>query len=277
MAERRMFAKSIVTSDAFLDLPMSARCLYFTLGTLADDDGFVNNPKSIMRQVGASQDDMNVLIAKKFLIVFDNGVIVIKHWRIHNYIRSDRYKATNYKEEKAQLTFDENGAYTKTVEISTQDTVGIPSDIPAVDKRETQDRLGKDNKYIYSAECERIVTYLNEKTGSSYRHTSKKTRSLVQARMNEGFSVDDFFKVIDKKSAEWQGTSMAKFLRPETLFGTKFEGYLNQVIIKDKPKGNSNVYTPEPPKYKEFEPEPEIEAVQMPDEIRAQLGRIFGE
>lgn len=87
MAERRMFAKTIVTSDDFLDMPMSARCLYFTLGMFADDDGFVNNPKSIMRQVGASNDDMNLLIAKKYLLIFENGVIVIKHWRMHNYIQ----------------------------------------------------------------------------------------------------------------------------------------------------------------------------------------------
>ena len=81
MAERRMFAKTIVTSDAFLDMPPTARCLYFTLGMFADDDGFVNNPKSIMRQSGASVDDMNILIAKKFVITFESGVIVIKHWR----------------------------------------------------------------------------------------------------------------------------------------------------------------------------------------------------
>ena len=99
MAERRMFAKTIVLSDAFLDMPLSTRCLYFTLGMFADDDGFVNNPKSIMRQVGASIDDMNLLIAKKFILSFDSGVIVIKHWRIHNYIQKDRYKETKYIDE----------------------------------------------------------------------------------------------------------------------------------------------------------------------------------
>ena len=96
MAERRMFAKTIVTSDAFLDMPLSARCLYFTLGMFADDDGFVNNPKSIMRQVGACTDDLNLLLLKRFILSFESGVIVIKHWRIHNYIRSDRYKETKY-------------------------------------------------------------------------------------------------------------------------------------------------------------------------------------
>ena len=111
MAERRMFAKTIVTSDAFLDMPPTARCLYFTLGMFADDDGFVNNPKSIMRQSGSSLDDMNILIAKKFVITFESGVIVIKHWRIHNYIRGDRKHDTKYAEELSSLDIDENGAY----------------------------------------------------------------------------------------------------------------------------------------------------------------------
>ena len=129
MAERRMFAKTIVLSDAFLDMPLSTRCLYFTLGMFADDDGFVNNPKSIMRQVGASIDDMNLLIGKKFILSFESGVIVIKHWRIHNYIQKDRYKETKYIEEKSQITTDEKGAYKQCI----QD----------VYKTDTQVRLGQ--------------------------------------------------------------------------------------------------------------------------------------
>ena len=112
MAERRMFAKTIVTSDAFLDMPASTRCLYFLLGMVADDDGFVNNPKSIMRQAGATTDDMNLLIAKRFLLTFQSGVVVIKHWCIHNTIQKDRYKETKYLEEKSELLLDSNGAYT---------------------------------------------------------------------------------------------------------------------------------------------------------------------
>ena len=108
-----MFAKSIVLSDAFLDMPLSARCLYFTLGMLADDDGFIGNPKSIMRQCGASQDDMIILLQKRFILSFESGVIVIKHWRLNNYLKSDRYKATTYVEEKAELTLDAKGAYTE--------------------------------------------------------------------------------------------------------------------------------------------------------------------
>ena len=134
MAERRMFAKTIVLSDAFLDMPLSARCLYFTLGMFADDDGFVNSPKGIMRQAGCSDDDMKVLLAKKFLLAFDSGVIVIKHWRINNYLRNDRYVPTKYIDEKAMLSEDENNAYTLSK------PVGIPSNgIPSIGK----DSLGK--------------------------------------------------------------------------------------------------------------------------------------
>ena len=112
MAERRMFAKTIVLSDAFLDMSLGARCLYMTMGMLADDDGFVNSPKAIMRQTGASEDDLKVLIAKKFVLPFESGVIVIKHWRINNYLQKDRIQPTKYQDEMKQLTVEKNGAYT---------------------------------------------------------------------------------------------------------------------------------------------------------------------
>ena len=108
-----MFAKSIVLSDAFLDMPLSARCLYFTLGMLADDDGFIGSPKSIMRQCGASVDDMNVLLSKRYVLAFESGVIVIKHWRMNNYLQNDRKKNTTYLEELSTLTIDQRGAYTE--------------------------------------------------------------------------------------------------------------------------------------------------------------------
>lgn len=113
MAERRMFAKTIIDSDAFLDMPLSSQLLYFHLSMRADDEGFVNKPKTIMRMVGAKDDDINVLIAKKFIIPFESGVVVIKHWRIHNYLQNDRITETKYKEERALLEFDDNKAYRK--------------------------------------------------------------------------------------------------------------------------------------------------------------------
>ena len=135
MAERRMFAKTIVLSDRFLDMPLGSRALYMTLSMVADDDGFVNSPKSVMRQCGATEDDLKVLITKKFVIPFDSGVIVIKHWRINNYLRNDRYQETKYLEEKSQLIIDEKGAY----------KVGIPNmGIPSIDKVS----IGKDSNNI---------------------------------------------------------------------------------------------------------------------------------
>lgn len=150
MAERRMFAKSIVLSDAFLDMPLSARCLYFTLGMFADDDGFVNSPKGIMRQCGASQDDINILLAKKFILAFESGVIVIKHWRINNYLRNDRYQETKYVEEKEQLKISDNGSY----------SIGIPSmGIPSIGKDSIdKNRLDKDSiDNICGAKSKRFV------------------------------------------------------------------------------------------------------------------------
>ena len=99
MAERRMFALKIIDSDAFLDMPVSAQNLYFHLSMRADDDGFISSPKKIMRMIKASDDDMKILLAKRFLLSFDTGIVVIKHWRLHNYIAKDRYTETIYKEE----------------------------------------------------------------------------------------------------------------------------------------------------------------------------------
>ena len=107
-----MFAKTIIDSDAFLDMPLSTQALYFHLAMRADDEGFVNNPKKIQRMIGASEDDLKLLFAKKFVIPFESGVVVIKHWRIHNYIRADRLIRTVYKEERDLLSVKENGAYT---------------------------------------------------------------------------------------------------------------------------------------------------------------------
>lgn len=109
-----MFSPKIVASDAFLDMPTSSRELYFQLGMYADDDGFVN-PKKIIRMVGASEDDLKVLIGKRFVIPFDNGVVVIKHWAINNLIRKDFHRDTVYIEQKNMLIIKENGAYTEAV------------------------------------------------------------------------------------------------------------------------------------------------------------------
>ena len=140
MAERRMFAKTIIDSDAFLDMPVTARLLYYDLAMRADDDGFINSPKKIMRMIGASQDDLSILILRKFIIPFENGVVVIKHWRIHNYIRKDTYHDTTYYEEKARLELDENKAY----RLITDDR-GRNVDEPLTQVRLGKDSIGKDS------------------------------------------------------------------------------------------------------------------------------------
>jgi len=111
MAQKRMFDKTITNSDEFLELPDSSQVLYFHLSMNADDDGFVNNWKSILRMTGTKQDDLKLLITKSFVIPFDSGVIVIKHWRINNFLRKDRHIDTKYKEELNMLVCDSNNEY----------------------------------------------------------------------------------------------------------------------------------------------------------------------
>ena len=144
MAERRMFAKTIIDSDAFIDMPVTARLLYYDLAMRADDDGFINSPRKIMRMIGASQDDLSILILRKFIIPFENGVVVIKHWRIHNYIRKDMYHETKYKEEKEQLALDENNAYTMSVPNPLQLCDEVVTS-PSTQVRLGKDSIGKDN------------------------------------------------------------------------------------------------------------------------------------
>lgn len=135
MAERRMFSKKITEADQFTELPPTTQALYFHLCMSADDDGFSNEIRKSMFNAHASTTDFNTLVDKRFIIPFDSGVIVIKHWKMHNLIRNDRYKETQFVEEKAMLLLKKNGAYTEA------DTVGIPS----VNQTDTQYRLGEDS------------------------------------------------------------------------------------------------------------------------------------
>lgn len=146
MAERRMFAKSVIDSDLFLEMPATTQMLYFHLAMRADDDGFINKPRAIMNMLGVKDDDMKLLITKKFVISFDSGVMVIKHWRIHNYLQKDRYTETKYKFEKASLYLDENKAYSTSPQepVYTLDTECIQP----VSTLDTQVRLGKSKSKV---------------------------------------------------------------------------------------------------------------------------------
>ncbi len=274
MANRRMFSKQIIDTDLFLNMPITSQCLYFHLSLRADDEGFINNPRRVSRMLGANEDDLKVLIGRQFLIEFESGVVVIKHWHIHNYIRKDRFKQTINGYEKSQITLNSDDIYERY-------TNGQPNDdqrLPQV--RLGKVRLGKDNIYIgeqahrhidegssnksyegevvdtlnddhsknascveakaktlngdhsksasYVGAYKQVIDYLNKKANSNYKHTSKSNQSHIRARINEGYTIDDFKKVIDIKCDEWLGTDWEKYLRPNTLFGTKFECYLNQ-------------------------------------------------
>lgn len=137
MAERRMFSRSVIGSDLFLDLPLSAQALYFHLGMEADDDGFVGSPKRIQRSIRASDDDLKLLLAKRFILAFDSGVIVIRHWLISNYIQKDRYHQTIYQSEKKTLFLLSDKTYSDVLE------PGAKPCIQSVSKMDTEVSLVK--------------------------------------------------------------------------------------------------------------------------------------
>ena len=199
MAERRMFAKTIIDSDAFLDMSLSTQSLYFHLSMRADDDGFVNNPKKIQRMIGCGDDELKMLVTKKFIIPFESGICVIKHWKIHNYIQTDRYKETVYKEEKARLEIKDNKAY-KYLDAAC---------IQPVYKMETQDRLGKDrlgkdsidNSIINntcSSELQRIIEKWNSLGLQNLKFIKQGTNryTMLQARIKE-YGIDSIISAIE--------------------------------------------------------------------------------
>ena len=236
MAQRRMFSKKIVETDFFMEMSPTAKLLYFYLNMSADDDGFVGNPKTIKLISGATDDDLKILIAKQFIIPFESGVVVIKDWKIHNYIQKDRYNQTQYLDEKRQLLVEENGTYTKCIQdVSSLDT--------QVRLGKSKDRLGKSNNTMSDKSDDvipysEIISYLNEKTGRSFRTTEAHKR-FIKARWNEDYKLDDFKKVVDNKVADWTGKTIngqpaEKYLQPSTLFGTKFDNYLNQTPMRQE-------------------------------------------
>lgn len=253
MAHKRMFSKDITESDSFADMPLSTQALYFHLGMNADDDGFVNNAKKVQRGIGASPDDLNLLVAKKFIIPFETGVVVIKHWLINNSIRGDRKHDTNYSDELACLTVNDKGAYSL-LPAKTQKRLTSGNQVATTcqpnDRIDIDIDIGIEEKDILSGKPDRlsakvreVIDYLNSVLGTGYRASSKKSASLINARLNDGFTVDDFKAVIDKKAAAWRDDpKMAKYLRPETLFGTKFEGYLNELTAEGVHGGRYSEY-----------------------------------
>ena len=214
-----MFSKKITDTDKFLDMPLSTQELYFHLNMDGDDDGFVGNPKTIKKKIGANDNDLDLLVAKQFIIPFESGVVVIKDWRIHNTLQNDRYKPTIYSDEKKQL---ETGYFQNNSRLEPQHNL-------------TKHNITEQRKDIMSDKSDdvipysEIIEYFNRKTGKKLSSKATSNKKHIKARWSEGYTVDDFKKVIDIKYNDWNGTDMAKFIRVETLFGNKFDGYLNQL------------------------------------------------
>lgn len=189
MAERRMFTDKITESDVFLDMPLSTQALYFHFCMNADDDGFVKNPKRIQRMLGASDDDCKLLVMKRFVLPFESGVIVIKHWRMHNLLRKDRYKPTEYIEEKSMLKIKENGAYTFDEEqgIPLMATTWQPSD----NQMAPQDSIGKDS-------IDKDIEKENNKKKKFEKPTVAEVNAYCKER-NNGIDAEAFIAFYESK------------------------------------------------------------------------------
>ena len=151
-----MFAKAVVLSDAFLDMPASTRVLYYTLGMYADDDGMIGNPKSVMRLCQCSQEDLDILLEKRYLLTWDSGVVCIKHWRMNNYLKNDRHKTTTYVEELSTLGLDAKGSYVELMSpsciqaVSKVDTDGIQNGYTGKDSKDKDNNISPKKKNIHN-------------------------------------------------------------------------------------------------------------------------------
>ncbi|OQY36820.1 MAG: hypothetical protein B6229_09340 [Spirochaetaceae bacterium 4572_7] len=225
MANKRMFSLSVIDTDFFLDMPVTAQALYFHLGMRADDDGFIANPKKIIRMVGFNEGDIKILFEKRFVIPFESGVCVIRHWKVNNYLRSDRHTSTIYTEEKAQLSLADNGVYNLGI------PTGVPTGIPNAKELATQYSIEEvsieESNSDYSA-VDSMIDYFNTVTGQKRRY-SKASRDPISARIKDGYTEGDCKAVISKMYKMWKDDpKMAKYITIETLFRpSNFEKYLS--------------------------------------------------
>lgn len=164
MAKRRMFSMQIVDSDAFLDMPISSQLLYFHLSMRADDEGFIGNPKRIMRMIGVQDDDLKVLLAKRFILPFESGVVVIKHWLLHNTIKMDRFSPTVYRKERIQIGMKKNKSYTESTKIDNVEIIPVPERVETKRKQngtilDTQVNLSKANLSKFNNKGSKLKIY----------------------------------------------------------------------------------------------------------------------
>lgn len=205
MAEKRMFSKKIVDVDSFLDMPATARLLYYDLAMRADDDGFVGSPRGIMRLTGATNDDMNILLMRGFVLTFETGVIVIRHWRLHNYIQKDRYKPTEYTKEKARLSIDESGAY----EMDTECIQPVSNPCPQIRDRyrdrldSGQVRLDEDNTLTLKGSS--ICATGFDKFWAAYPRKKNKEQARKAFNKLKGVKLQELLDAIErqKHSRDW--------------------------------------------------------------------------
>lgn len=228
MAERRMISLKVIDTDKFLDMPLSTRYLYHELNARADDDGFIGSPKKIAKMVGGSDDDLRLLAAKEFVIPFRSGVIVIKHWRMNNYIRSDRYNATAYQDEKQMLSIEKNGTYRLVSD--DLDTVctpfGIPDGNQLVGTLDTQVRLGKVSidKDILPAE----VNAFFEKVWALYPNKKGKGQvSKTQKAKLAKIGLEQLTRCIDRYLSELKKDEWRKPQNGSTFFNSGYVDYLD--------------------------------------------------
>lgn len=228
MAERRMFSKSLTERDQFRQMCIRAQNLYFHLNLQADDDGFVDCVRGLMRCIRATQKDLQQLIDNGYIILFPSGIAVIVHWKAQNCIAKDRYHKTIYTRELSMLTLLDSGEYILAENARQQDVNDSDTDCnPSIGKG----REGKEKEETRkdSSVVESIVQCLNEKAGTAFRASTRQTQKHIHARLSEGYSPQDFEQVIAYKVSKWKDDPrMQGYLRPETLFGSKFEGYLQE-------------------------------------------------
>lgn len=245
-----MFTNTITDSDLFLDTSLSAQALYFHLGLHADDDGFVSSPKRIARSIGCNEDDLKLLVAKGFVICFDNGIVVITHWNLHNSIRKDRKKDTLFKTEKALLSLD-NGTYSK---IDNQLTTICQ---PSVNQMSAQDKLSKDKTDNMSTavdsrnafDYQGVVDLFNSVCVSlpKVQKLSDKRRKLIvnAGKLLGEMSFEGFFNLVESsdfltgRNGKWSGCGFDWILNPANLTKIIEGNYLN----KANPMVNSTAKT----------------------------------
>ena len=256
MANKRMFKYEIISSDKFVDMPLSAQALYFHLSIRADDDGFIGNPKSVRRSVGASEDDLKLLIVKEFCIPFDSGVIVIKHWRINNNLRKDRYHASICPERNMLLVTD-SGEYSLVSGTPLPQKValqyGLPLNeedqtqygIPMVDQRYTQISIDKDRVDKHSIVDDEsiiinIIDLFNSNFGTKYRKTHK-NKDIIRAALSM-YDKEQLNQIIDNEARRYCNGEYPDGFEPNItwLFGTGFRECLNRLVATKTVKGINN-------------------------------------